>query len=61
VAYAGEAIQVAGGLLRHVVHVGLPPYTEDQVRHMRLVDATHLVLATDTVDTPRIELHWERR
>src|SRR5882757_454576 len=59
VAYAGQAVQVADDLLRHVVQVGLPPYTEDQVRHMR-PDATSLVLATDTGDSPRIELHWER-
>jgi len=60
VAYTGEAVRGEGDLLRHVVHVGLPPYTEDQVRHLRLVDATNLVLATDTAGNPRVELRWER-
>lgn len=60
VAYAGEVVQVAGNLLRHVVHVGLPPYDDDQVRHVRLTDGTNLVLATDAVGKPRMELRWKR-
>lgn len=61
VAYAGKAIHVAGNQIRHVIHVGLPPYTEDQVRRVRLTDnGTKLALATDTVDDRMIELHWER-
>lgn len=60
VAYAGEAIQVAGDRIRHVIRVGLPPYTEDQVRHARLTGGTKLVLATDMVDNRSVELHWER-
>ncbi|HEX4395645.1 MAG TPA: lipocalin-like domain-containing protein [Mycobacterium sp.] len=59
VAYAGEA-HVEGSLIRHVIRVGLPPYTDDQVRRVRLTGGTKLVLATDTVDNRRVELHWER-
>jgi hypothetical protein len=61
VAYAGNVVRSKGNLLRHVVRVGLPPYTEDQVRHVRLDAGTDLVLATDEVDRPRVELHWKRR
>lgn len=60
VAYAGEAIQVAGDQIRHVIRVGFPPYTEDQMRQVRLTDETKLVLATDMVDNRSVELHWER-
>ena len=56
VAYIGDVFTTQG-LLRHVVHVGLPPYTEDQTRWARLED-DHLVLATDTAGRPRIELRW---
>lgn len=60
VAYAGEARRASGDLLRHVVRVSLTPYTEDQVRHVRLIDASNLVLSSDTLGNPRIELHWSR-
>ena len=60
VAYAGEAVQTGENLIRHVVHVGLPPYTTDQLRYVRLTDGTDLVLATDIVGRPRTELHWTR-
>ena len=59
VAYAGEA-HVEGSRIRHVVRVGLPPYTEDQVRQVRLSGGAKLVLATDSVDDRRVELRWER-
>ena len=59
VAYTGEA-HVEGSRIRHVIRVGLPPYTEDQVRQVRLTGGAKLVLATDTVDNRRVELHWER-
>jgi hypothetical protein len=60
VAYAGEAVRAEGNLLRHVVRVGLPPYTEDQVRHARLDNETDLVLATGAEGQPRVELRWRR-
>ena len=60
VAYAGVAVQTGEDVLRHVVHVGLPPYTNDQLRHVRLTGGTDLVLATDVVGRPRTELHWTR-
>jgi hypothetical protein len=59
VAYIGDFDTTPDGLLRHAVHVGLPPYTEDQVRWARLKDGS-LILSTDREGRPRIELSWER-
>ncbi|MBU3067401.1 lipocalin-like domain-containing protein [Nocardia sp. NEAU-G5] len=59
VAYIGDFDAGRDGLVRHIVHVGLPPFTEDQVRWARL-DGDNLTLATDRERHRRIELHWER-
>jgi len=60
VAYAGT-VTVADGRVRHVVAVGLPPFTADQERFARLEDrGAKLVLATEQPGSPRIELHWAR-
>ena len=60
VAYAGR-VEVGQDRIRHVVGVGVPPYTEDQERFARIEDrGTSLVLATDRPGRPRIELRWVR-
>ncbi|MGW7578037.1 lipocalin-like domain-containing protein [Streptomyces sp. NPDC054765] len=61
VAYVGRVI-AEGELVRHVVDVGLPPFTEDQERYARFDERPgQLVLATDRPGRPRIELVWTRR
>ncbi|MFJ5590761.1 hypothetical protein ACIQCG_13495 [Streptomyces noursei] len=59
VAYIGEYQADRDGVLRHVVRVGLPPFTEDQVRWARL-DGDCLTLSTDHEGRSRIELQWTR-
>jgi hypothetical protein len=59
VAYIGDFDAGADGLLRHIVQVGLPPFTEDQVRWARL-DGDLLILATDREGRCRTELRWVR-
>lgn len=59
VAYIGDFDIGPDGLLRHIVRVGLPPFTEDQVRQARL-DGDRLTLATEREGRRRIELNWAR-
>jgi hypothetical protein len=59
VAYMGDYEADAAGVLRHIVRVGLPPFTEDQVRWARL-DGDSLSLSTDVEGRRRIELRWTR-
>ncbi|MFB7629509.1 hypothetical protein ACFC0M_00965 [Streptomyces sp. NPDC056149] len=59
VAYIGDYQADPDGVLRHVVRVGLPPFTEDQVRWARL-DGDSLTLSTDHEGRRRIELRWTR-
>ncbi|MEU4932546.1 lipocalin-like domain-containing protein [Streptomyces yokosukanensis] len=59
VAYIGDYEAETAGLLRHIVRVGLPPFTEDQVRWARL-DGDFLVLSTDRDGRRRTELRWAR-
>ncbi|MER7183488.1 lipocalin-like domain-containing protein [Streptomyces hyaluromycini] len=59
VAYMGDYEADAAGVLRHIVRVGLPPFTEDQVRWARL-DGDSLSLSTDVEGRRRIELRWAR-
>ena len=59
VAYIGDFDTGPDGLLRHIVRVGLPPFTEDQVRLARL-DGDRLTLSTDHEGHRRIELNWSR-
>ncbi|MER5433777.1 hypothetical protein [Streptomyces sp. NPDC002588] len=59
VAYMGDYEADAAGMLRHIVRVGLPPFTEDQVRWARL-DGDSLSLSTDVEGRRRIELRWAR-
>ena len=60
VAYGGEVRLEGGGLVRHAVRVGVPPFTEDQIRHLRLEGDHKLVLATDEPGHRRVELRWSR-
>ncbi|WP_329457512.1 lipocalin-like domain-containing protein [Streptomyces sp. NBC_01497] len=60
VAYAGR-VSAEGDRERHVVHVGLPPFGEDQERCARLDERPgQLVPATDRPGRPRTELVWQR-
>ena len=60
-AYAGRVIVVDQDRVRHVIAVGLPPFTEDQERFARLEDqGARLVLATDGPGRARLELSWVR-
>ncbi|GAA2667235.1 lipocalin-like domain-containing protein [Streptomyces lunalinharesii] len=59
VAYLGEYEADAAGKVLHNVHVGLPPFTEDQVRWAQL-EGDSLALATDIEGQHRTELRWTR-
>ncbi|GAB2735182.1 lipocalin-like domain-containing protein [Kitasatospora kifunensis] len=59
VAYIGDYEAGTDGVLRHIVRVGLPPFTEDQVRWARL-EGDCLTLATDREGRRRVELRWAR-
>ncbi|MEU9337080.1 hypothetical protein AB0D49_28595 [Streptomyces sp. NPDC048290] len=59
VAYLGDYEIDRDGVLRHIVRVGLPPFTEDQVRWAQL-DGDRLTLSTDIKGRRRTELRWTR-
>lgn len=61
VAYAGRVV-VDEDRVRHVVVVGVPPFSEDQERFARVEDRGDcLILATNRPGCARIELRWARR
>jgi hypothetical protein len=59
VAYIGDFETGPDGLVRHLVRVGLPPFTEDQTRWARL-EGDRLTLTNAREGRSRIELLWAR-